>query len=51
MLRRELQDSGLEPLGVVDHSALMQRDARFYRFRDGLMLGFGNRSGARTLCG
>ena len=43
MLRRELQDSGVEPFGVIEQPALLQRDTGFYRLADRSLLGFRNR--------
>ena len=38
MLRRKLEDAGIEPFGVIEQTAAMQRDAGFHRLADRLLL-------------
>jgi hypothetical protein len=48
---RELQNAGVEPLGVVEQTPAVQSHAGFYRLIDRALFGLGNRSALRAVCG
>ena len=50
MLGRKLQNSGIEPFGIIEQAAAMQRDTRFHRLPDRLVLGGRNFDRLRALC-